>query len=104
MGMQDSLLESYQSLRPAQIADLRLAASKMTGPTRRAFQAEMALKYCGGNSLLAETIFGWGRHGFDHGIGHPLLLLYDAKTPRVQKVKEFNDLGDDPFNTSASLF
>ena len=62
MGMQDSTLESPQSLRPSQIADLRLAASKMTGPTRRAFQAEMALKYCGGNPLLAETIFGWGRH------------------------------------------
>jgi hypothetical protein len=62
VGMQDSTLESHQSLRPSQIADLRLAASKMTGPTRRAFQAEMALKYCGGTPLLAETIFGWGRH------------------------------------------
>jgi len=61
-GMQDSTLESHQSLRPSQIADLRLAASKMTGPTRRAFQAEMALKYCGGKPLLAATIFGWGRH------------------------------------------
>jgi len=60
--MHDSTLESSQSLRPSQIADLRLAASKMTGPTRRAFEAEMALKYCGGNPLLAETIFGWGRH------------------------------------------
>src|SRR4029450_2223256 len=28
--------------------------------------------------------------GFDHGVGHPLLLLYNAKTPRRQKVKEFN--------------
>jgi hypothetical protein len=62
VGMQDSTLESHQSLRPSQIADVRLAVSKMTGPTRRAFQAEMALKYCGGNPLLAETIFGWGRH------------------------------------------
>ena len=57
-----------QSLRPSQIADLRLAASKMTGPTRRAFQAEMALKYCGGNPLLAETIFGWGRHTVEVGL------------------------------------
>ena len=22
----------------------------------------MTLKYCGGNPLLAETLFGWGRH------------------------------------------
>jgi hypothetical protein len=42
--------------------------------------------------------------GFDHGVGHPLLLLYDAKTPRGQKVKEFNGLGDDPFNASIGLF
>ena len=69
MGMHDSTLESHQSLRPSQIADLRLAASKMTGPTRRAFQAEMALKYCGGNPLVAETIFGWGRHTVEVGLG-----------------------------------
>src|SRR4029450_151556 len=68
VGMQDSTLEAHQSLRPSQIADLRLAASKMTGPTRRAFQAEMALKYCGGNPLLAETIFGWGRHTVKVGL------------------------------------
>src|ERR1700745_660595 len=68
VGMQDPTLEPYQPLRPAQIADLRLAASKMTGPTRRAFQAEMALKYCGGNPLLAETIFGWGRHTVEVGL------------------------------------
>jgi hypothetical protein len=42
--------------------------------------------------------------GLDHGVGHPLLLLYDAKTPRGQKTKEFNGLGDDPFNVSISLF
>jgi hypothetical protein len=42
--------------------------------------------------------------GFDHGVGHPLLLLYDAKTSRGQKPKEFNGLGDNPFNVSISLF
>jgi hypothetical protein len=41
--------------------------------------------------------------GFDHGVGHPLLLLYDAKTPRGQKIKEFNDLVDDPSNASISF-
>jgi Rhodopirellula transposase DDE domain len=68
VGMQDSILESHESLRPSQIVDLRLAASKMTGATRRAFQAEMALKYCGSNPLLAETIFGWGRHTVEVGL------------------------------------
>jgi hypothetical protein len=28
----------------------------------------MALKYCGGNALLAETIFGWGRHTVTVGL------------------------------------
>jgi hypothetical protein len=49
------------SLSPSQIADLRLAASNMTGPTRRAFEAEMTVKYCEGNPLMAEAMFGWGR-------------------------------------------
>ena len=51
-----------------QIADLRLAASHMTGATRRAFQAEMTLKYCDGNARRAEDIFGWGRHNIAVGL------------------------------------
>ena len=58
MGMQDSTLESHESLRSSQIVDLRLAASKMTGATRRAFQAEMALKYCGGSFCWSEPSSG----------------------------------------------
>jgi hypothetical protein len=53
---------------PQQIADLRLAASHMTGATRRAFQAEMTLKYCDGNARRAEDIFGWGRHTIAVGL------------------------------------
>jgi hypothetical protein len=51
----------HQPLTPSQIVDLRLAASQMTGSKRRAFEAEMALKYCEGNPLQAESIFGWSR-------------------------------------------
>jgi hypothetical protein len=69
VGPQNSTLEAHQPLRPPQIADLRLAASKMTGPTRRAFQAERAVTYCGANPLLAETIFGWGRPTVAVGLG-----------------------------------
>ena len=61
MSILDTPLACRQSLSPSQIGDLRLAASKMTGPKRRAFEAEMTVKYCGGHPLLAETIFGWGR-------------------------------------------
>ena len=43
--MPASSLQFVDSLSAEQIADLRLAASKMTGVTRRAFEAEMTLKY-----------------------------------------------------------
>ena len=68
MYMQDSTLAFRPSLSPSQIADLRLAASQMSGPKRRAFEAEMAVKYCGGNPLLAETLFGWGRQTVALGV------------------------------------
>ena len=61
MSMHHAMLDSLPLPSPSQIADLRLAASNMTGPTRRAFEAEMTLKYCGGNPLMAEAVFGWGR-------------------------------------------
>jgi len=31
----------------------------MTGSPRRAFEAELTLKYGGGNPLRAEAVFGW---------------------------------------------
>jgi hypothetical protein len=68
MRRQDAPLDSRQPLSPSQIADLRLAASKMSGPKRRAFEAEMTLKYCAGSPLLAESIFGWGRHTVEVGL------------------------------------
>ena len=68
MCMQHAPLESQPLLRPSQIADLRLAASQLTGPQRRAFEAEMTLKYCGGNPLRAETVFGWGRQTVSLGL------------------------------------
>jgi len=30
--------------------------------------------------------------GFDHGVGHPLLLLCDTKAPNYRKKKAFEDL------------
>lgn len=56
------------SLEPSQIEDLRLAATKMRGAQRRNFQAQMVLKYCGGNARLSETIFGWGRANVEVGL------------------------------------
>jgi hypothetical protein len=39
--MPASSLQFADGLSPEQISDLRVAASKMTGATRRAFEAEM---------------------------------------------------------------
>src|SRR5215468_4176450 len=61
LSMADSALALHQPLTPSQIADLRLAASKRTGAKRRAFEAEMRLKYCEGNPLQAASTFGWSR-------------------------------------------
>jgi hypothetical protein len=34
------------------------------------------------------------KFGFDHGVGHPLQLLCDAKVLKCRKNKAFKDLGD----------
>ena len=68
MCMPNATWQSQPSLSPSQIADIRLAASTMTGLKRRAFEAEMALKYCGGNPLKAEAVFGWGRQTVARGL------------------------------------
>ncbi len=56
------------SLAPSQVEDLRLAASKMTGAKRRAFQAQMTIKYCEGSARKAERLFGWGRKNVQLGL------------------------------------
>jgi hypothetical protein len=52
----------------AHIADIKLAASKMSRIDRRAFQAEMTLKYCAGNARRAEDLFGWSRDAVQLGL------------------------------------
>jgi hypothetical protein len=47
---------------------------------------------------------GAGRHGFDHGVGHSLLLLCDAKAYRGKNSMKSKGLGDDLFNVFISLF
>lgn len=55
-------------LQASQIADLRLAAAQMKGAARRAFQAEMTLKYGHGSARLAETLLGWNRAAVEVGV------------------------------------
>ena len=42
--------------------------------------------------------------GFDHGVGHSLLLLYDEKAPLGKNSNYFNDLDHDLSNPSIGLF
>jgi len=60
--------ENPVAIEPGHIGDLKLAASKMLGAERRAFQAEMALKYCEGCPRRAETLFGWSRQAVELGL------------------------------------
>lgn len=56
------------TLSASQRDDLRLAAAQMTGAARRAFQAEMTLKYCHGRARFAETLLGWSREAVEVGL------------------------------------
>jgi hypothetical protein len=60
--------DNEQTLSQGQVADLRLAASKLRGAERRSFQAQMTLKYCQGNARTAEVVFGWGRETVSLGL------------------------------------
>ncbi len=73
-----------QSLSPSQIEDLRLAAAKMREADRRSFQAEIALKYCGGSARVAEATFGWGRESVEAGLGEKRtgIVCLDARTTK----------------------
>lgn len=64
----ESFNGSEALLSASQIDDLRLAACKMSGAARRSYQAQMTLKYCGGNARMAERVFGWGRVNIEVGL------------------------------------
>ena len=44
------------------IASFKDAARKLTGPKRRAFEAQVTLDYLDGNIWNAEKVFGWSHH------------------------------------------
>jgi hypothetical protein len=50
------------------IASFKDAARKLTGPKRRAFQAQVALDYLEGNAWKAERVFGWSHHTVTLGL------------------------------------
>ncbi len=50
------------------IASFKDAARKLTGPKRRAFEAQVTLDYLGGNVWKAERVFGWSHHTVTLGL------------------------------------
>ena len=50
------------------IASFKDAARKLTGPKRRAFQAQVTLDYLDGNVWKAERVFGWSHHTVTLGL------------------------------------
>lgn len=58
-----------EPLTEATLETIRSAAKLLTGHRRRRFQAEVALRYCGGSARKAETTFGWGRDAVRTGLG-----------------------------------
>jgi hypothetical protein len=59
---------THPRLDKAHRESLRSSARTLRGPDRRAFQASIALKYCGGNPARAEKLFGWGREAVALGL------------------------------------
>ena len=62
------MIEASATIEISQVTDLRLAAQKMRGAERRSFQAEMSIKYCGGNARQTERLLGWGRVTVELGL------------------------------------
>ena len=50
------------------IASFKDAARKLTGPKRRAFEAQVTLDYLDGNIWKAEKVFGWSHHTVELGL------------------------------------
>ena len=108
-------------LEAIHLEDIRLAASKMTGANRRAFQAEMALKYCSGSARRAEDVFGWSRQAVQLGLhekrtgivclGHHTFCcgakLWEKKHPEVAQalweLAESHAQQDPTFRTTLSF-
>ena len=85
-----------QKLNQSQIEDLRLASAKLTGAKRRAFQAEMTLKYCEGKARRAESIFGWSRKSVEVGlVEHRTKVICKGKQSEFSGNKRWEEKNPD---------
>lgn len=81
------VIVSPESLSESQIEDLCLAASYLTGAKRRAFQAEMTLKYCNRSARRKGGSLSQRSKGFESDLNLRTLAptyLLDATSPSPQ--------------------
>jgi hypothetical protein len=79
-----------QPLSEPTIKTIRDAATLLTGPKRRRFQAQVTTDYLDGRARQAEYVFGWGRHTVQLGL-HELrtgLTCVDRFTARGRHTTE----------------
>jgi hypothetical protein len=81
------------------IASFKDAARKLTGPKRRAFEAQVTLDYFDGNIWKAEKVFGWSHHTVALGLnelrtGITCMDNFSARGNRKTEAK-FPELEDD---------
>ena len=50
---------------------------------KRAFQAEMTIKYCGGSACLSETVFGWNRNTVKLALAEKRSGIRDLRKNRI---------------------
>lgn len=91
-------------LSEAMVVTMKDAAKKMTGPKRRAFEAQAVLDHLGGDARLAETVFGWSRKTVKRGIEElrtgvvipdkPRKKLLKAEVKNPQLAQDIRDLVD----------
>src|SRR5205823_5932109 len=86
---EQALLEQLHSLTSRLYCILQLGYFK----ARHLFFVFRLTDVAEDTKYIQERYFPNAQLGFDHGVGHPLLLLYDTKVPHGQKSKEFKDLG-----------
>ena len=88
LGSPRSIHRQRRRSRAPPIAPCAAERTHETSERRRTLDVRIASQ-TRGRSQTDRDGHTWG---FDHGVGHPLLLLCDAKAPNFRKNKAFKDL------------
>ena len=76
------------NLSKQHIATIKDAAKKLTGATRREFQAQVSIDYLNSKPHLAEKIFGWDRKTVTLGLEAPHAVEKQSKLTAMTGVSK----------------